>query len=294
MLPNKKPLLIAGGTSDPNLTRLAKTAENMGVSVCDIRQNQQESPAFSWRIADSTPTVNNQTIKPSGAFIRYDVFQGDSRPEVSQRATGWYQTIYGWLLSQPDIHLFNRDQLPAVGNKPAMLMLAHQLGLSIPWTCITNEESRLREIDAGGAIAKPVAGGDYCYPLEQLMHSVEFHTGCTATPAIVQNKLVAPEVRIYIVGNYAFAFEVRSNSLDYRIKQDAELLLLDTVPPEVGALRALMTALKMNFGAADFKTDPKTKKLIFLELNSSPMFARFDQVANGALCEAMVRELVNG
>lgn len=285
-------LLIAGGKTDPNLTQLAQTAEAMGVSVYDIRQSQEESPAFSWQLAKNAPAIGNQPLDPAGAFIRYDVFHGDSRPGMSQRATGWYQTLYGWLLSQPNIHLFNRHQVPAVGNKPAMLMLASQLGLLIPQTCITNENAQLQQLDARRTIAKPVAGGDYCYPLEQLMQSVEFHHGCTATPAIVQNKLVAPEVRIYVVGDDAFAFDVRSQSLDYRIKQDADLLLLDAVPSEVEQLRSLMTTLKMNFGAADFKTDPVTQQLVFLELNSSPMFTRFDQVADGALCKAMVRALV--
>ena len=101
-------------------------------------------------------------------------------------------------------------------------------------------------------------------------------------------------MRIYVVGNDAFAFEVRSNSLEYHIKQDAELLLLDAVPSEVEQLRSLMAALNMDFGAADFKTDPVTQQLVFLELNSSPMFTRFDQVAHGRLCEAMVRALVKG
>jgi D-alanine-D-alanine ligase-like ATP-grasp enzyme len=47
----------------------------------------------------------------------------------------------------------------------------------------------------------------------------------------------------------------------------------------------------MDFGAADFKTDPDTGQLVFLELNTSPMFARFDLVSGGQLCAAMVHEL---
>jgi hypothetical protein len=47
----------------------------------------------------------------------------------------------------------------------------------------------------------------------------------------------------------------------------------------------------MDFGAADFKTDPDTRQLLFLELNSSPMFARFDQVSGGQLCAAIIHEL---
>ncbi len=124
------------------------------------------------------------------------------------------------------------------------------------------------------------------------MQSVQFHNGCAATPAIVQNRLVGPEIRIYIVGKHAFAFEVRSTSLDYRINQDVELEPVK-LPPEVDGLRALMSTLKMDFGAADFKTDPKTQRLVFLELNSSPMFVRFDQALNGALCKALIQELLS-
>ena len=95
-----------------------------------------------------------------------------------------------------------------------------------------------------------------------------------------------------IVGNHAFAFEIRSQHLDYRVQPDAEIIPLETLPDEVELLRKLMANLKMDFGAADFKTDPKTKQLVFLELNSSPMFVRFDQILKGALCEAMIQTLI--
>ena len=52
-----------------------------------------------------------------------------------------------------------------------------------------------------------------------------------------------------------------------------------------------MSRLGMDFGAADFKADPDTGQLLFLELNSSPMFARFDQISGGQLCAAIIQEL---
>ena len=95
-----------------------------------------------------------------------------------------------------------------------------------------------------------------------------------------------------MIGQFAFAFEVRSGSLDYRVKQDAELVLLSEVPREVGMIRELMSRLRVDFGAADFKTDPDTGQLLFLELNISPMFARFDEVSGGQLCAAIIHYLV--
>ncbi len=304
-------LLVAGGAADPNLTRLIDVAVGLGVPVADARHHAKESPAFFWAmgpnlgstpesgVQNESPTIAGQPLSPSGAFIRYDVFSGLSatgqptaNPDVSQRAAGWYQTVYGWLLSQPSIGLFNRHALPIAGNKPATLVLAQQLGLPIPKTLITNEERRINQLGTQGFVAKPTAGGDFCYSLEKLLATVQFVQGSAATPAIVQTRLSAPEVRIYIIGQQAFAFEMRSESLDYRVKQDAEVIPLATVPPEAGQLKVLMNKLQMTFGAADFKSDPHTGELVFLELNSSPMFVRFDLTVKGALCAAMVRELV--
>jgi len=53
----------------------------------------------------------------------------------------------------------------------------------------------------------------------------------------------------------------------------------------------LMTVLGLDFGAADFKTDPADRALVFLELNTSPMFARFDYTAGGQLTAAILEEL---
>ncbi|NER39655.1 MAG: hypothetical protein F6J93_37925 [Oscillatoria sp. SIO1A7] len=287
-------LLVAGGELDPNLTRLIEVAKSQGVRVCELRHGQEDSPQFSWHLTQGKPRIKDRVVSATGAFIRYDVFGHLSYPKsgASKRASGWYQTLYGWLLSQPDIRLFNRQHLPAVGNKPAMLLLAQQSGLLVPDTLITNEAEELGKYSMGNAIAKPVAGGDFCYSLEELYSSVNFRNGCAAMPAIVQNRLVAPEIRIYIVGDSAFAFEVRSQHLDYRVKPDAEIIPLTTVPEEVELLRKFMATLKMDFGAADFKTDPKTNQLVFLELNSSPMFVRFDIEVNGSLCEAMIQTLI--
>ena len=103
---------------------------------------------------------------------------------------------------------------------------------------------------------------------------------------------MAPEVRIYVIARQAFAFEMRSDSLDYRVKQDVEVVPLGLVPPEVDQLRQLMDYLGMDFGAADFKTDPATGALVFLELNSSPMFARFSDASSGQLASAILDGLI--
>lgn len=286
-------LLLAGGEDDPNLVALLKAAANAGIETQELRISSAESPAFSWDPATGVARLAGQELKPGGAFIRYDAFASmkDPRPAVNSRALGWYQTLMGWLLSQRSIRIFNREISEIASNKPASLFAAREAGLSIPATLVTNEVESFGVDERNLLVAKPVAGGDFCHPLADALNKAELRGGLAAIPAIVQTRLVAPEIRIYVIGQFAFAFEVRSSSLDYRVKQDAELILLPEVPKELSMLRKLMAWLGMDFGAADFKTDPDTGQLLFLELNSSPMFARFDRECGGQLCKAIIHEL---
>ena len=286
-------LLLAGGHEDPNLTVLANAVQRANVEFLDFRLPVSESPAFCWNPREGPPRLADKEIHITEAFIRQDVFAGlkDPRAPVMARSLAWYQTVMGWLLSEPQIRIFNRHISQAATNKPAALVLAQEAGLRIPETLVTNEAEKLAGNQSEPMIVKPVLGGDYCYSFAEALEKAELRSGLAAMPAIVQRRLVPPELRIYVIGQAAFAFEVRSNSLDYRVKQDAELILLPEVPQELSVLRKLMSRLGLDFGAADFKTDPDTGKLVFLELNTSPMFARFDQISGGQICAAIIREL---
>lgn len=286
-------LLISGGEADSSLKRLVEVAKENSVHVYDLRHGGKSHPTFTWDLRKNSPRHENHEIRPKGAFIRYAFTDSntDNKKHAAQRASGWYSTIYGWLLSQPDIRLLNRSCSPRVGNKPAILKLAQRCQLEVPETVITNDQEIVERLSTSQSVTKPVAGGDYCYDLSSILNTIEFRDGYSATPGFIQNKLVSPEIRIYIIGNYCFSFEMQSRSLDYRIQQDVEVIPLEKHPPEIEGLKQLMRTLKMNFGAADFKTDRDTGRLLFLELNSSPMFAAFDQVIHGNLCHAMIKTL---
>ncbi|HEU0122714.1 MAG TPA: hypothetical protein VFQ91_19435 [Bryobacteraceae bacterium] len=281
-------LLIAGGAKDPNLSVLVAAAERAEVPIVDLRVPAGGSPAFHWDLRTGNVSLRGDIVRPSAAFIRMDVFEAldQPRPDVSTRALGWYQAITGWAMATGIRHC-NRNISPVAANKPATLALARECGLRVPTTAISNQPG-----PASGAprIAKPVAGGGYCVELGE---ALENHPTAAplAMPAIVQERLTSPEVRVYVIGESAIAFELRSASLDYRQRQDAEIISLPEPPPETKALRRLMDALAMDFGAADFKTDPDTGDLVFLELNTSPMFARFDYASEGRLSRFLVESL---
>lgn len=289
-------LLIAGGVSDPSLAALASAAQDRGVPWLDARIPAGVSPAFHWDLscepaAPWWPVPDTAPV--SAAFLRHDVFAAlnDPRPAVAERAHGWFAAMHGWLLAHPSVRTFNADMHPVASNKPAALLQASAHGLRVPLTWVCNDMARLTDRLRGSpAIAKPVAGGGHCQTLEDAVSQVS--QPCSAMPALVQPRLVAPEYRVFVVGQRVLTYEVSSPSLDYRVNQDATVRLAPN-PPEAQPLKALMATLRMDFGAADFKTDPHTGELVFLELNTSPMFAHFDEVSNGAVCQAMLDHLLS-
>ena len=291
-------LLIAGGEADPNVDSIVARAERRGMEARTLRVGPGTNPSLDWSFHDDRLVIDGEEMSPTGVFLRYDVFghMADGRQATAYRANAWYTALQGWMLAHPGVRMLNR-RYGGQMNKPFMLHLAARTGLFIPSTRVTNELDAVeREAAAlGPLIAKPVTGGGYAQPLEELLAGTERRDGRSAAPAFVQRRMVPPEVRVYGVGEGAgrrfIAYRVESEALDYRVDDDSVVvhLPLDEVGAEVVCgLGRLMDALEMDYGAADFKADPDTGRLAFLEVNSAPMFAGFDFVSDGAVSDAIL------
>ncbi len=287
-------LWITGGLADANLASLAQAAEAAGLPWLDGRVPPDHSPCFHWALDGTVHRMPwGDGPAPSAVFHRHDVFgpMADPRPVVAERAAGWSAAIEGWLLAHPGVRSVNAGIRPVAFNKPASLLRARAAGLRIPPTWLSNDVAALRTRLASPCIAKPVAGGGHCQTLADAVGALPTTLAHSAMPALIQPRLVAPECRVFVVGAQALAFEVRSPSLYCRVLQDAEVYPI-ALPGCTPALLRLMAEFGMDFGAADFKTDPDTGEWVFLELNTNPMFARFDEASGGALAGAMVRWLL--
>jgi len=250
-----------------------------------------EVPVLAWEPGGGPLVLGGAPRSPRAMFLRHDVFGAlrDPDPQLATNAMAWTAAVIGWLLANPRVRTPNRGMWSSVNNKPAALVLASQVGLRLPATLVTNDRARAEAfLGRRDKIAKPVAGGDLARPLDQAIAMATRRHGPFAAPAIIQERLVPPEVRVYVIGEATFAFEVRSRHLDYRAANDAEVIALDTVPDGVAApLVRLARAMDLDFCAADFKAAPDGS-LRFLEVNTSPMFSRFDQASCGRLCDALV------
>ena len=100
---------------------------------------------------------------------------------------------------------------------------------------------------------------------------------------------------MFCVGDKVFAFSVVCDALDYRSAAASRVEPLDSSTLEVcKGLQRLTRLLHLNFCAADFKACPESGGLLFLEVNSAPMFAAFDRACDGRLSDAIVNYLVEG
>ncbi len=284
-------VLVAGGDQDPNLAALLRTLAQRGVEASFLAVGAKSDPALEWHLDNDELLVGGAPLEPRAAFVRYDVFThlADGRHESAYRASAFFTAVTGYLAAHDEIAVLNRPSLFRQTNKPHVLALARRAGLAIPATLVGNSVPGFEAWRPGESkIVKPINGGAHTRRLPEVLAETPSRGGVLAAPAIVQEELVPPEVRVFRIGEKFFAFDVSSPDLDYREHQNVKLEALAEVPQALaGPLRLLSDELGLNFAAADFKTCPRSGRLIFLEINTSPMFAAFDRAARGALTGAM-------
>lgn len=285
------PILIAGGDRDPNLRALVETLRQRGEDVFFLQVGAEHHPWIEWDLTSDRLLVDGEEVRPRAAFLRQDVFTNlsDGRPESAFRAAAWHTAVAGWVAAHEDVQSLNRYSLYPAANKPHALHLARRCGLAIPTTLITNHLGRVEDFEKGsGKIVKPINGGAYTQRLDAVADRTQRRDeGIAAAPAIVQVELVQPEVRVFRIGAAFLAFAVISDELDYRSTQRTRVEPIKVPAGLAEGLGRLTDTLGMDFGAADFKTCAETGRLLFLEINTSPMFAAFDKASAGAVTGAM-------
>lgn len=290
-------LLISGGEHDPNIAHLLEITRKRKIPTSKILFGPNKHPSIHWDIQANRLLLDGLQLEPSAAFLRYDVFNhmADVREQTAFRAHAWYAAVAGWIASRADIRAFNRNGEPNV-LKPAILRMALDIGMDVPFSVVSNDVKRINK-EADGEfkkwIAKPACGGEYTQVLDDLIGNVAQHGGAAPAPAIIQERLISPDVRIFRVGGEFLAFTIESKEIDYRIDSDCKLSVISSLPKRLTRqLKRLTDRIGLDFAAADYKTCADTGKLKFLEVNTAPMFVAFDRAGNGSITDAMLRALL--
>ncbi|KKS07128.1 hypothetical protein A3K01_01580 [candidate division WWE3 bacterium RIFOXYD1_FULL_43_17] len=171
------------------------------------------------------------------------------------------------------------------GNKLYQMQLATKLGFNVPDTLVTNnvtevERFRLRHrdivtkslhnefVDDGGEL---YAMYTTRLPAEE---KIDF-SGLAISPAIFQQMIVGPDIRVTVIGNKIFATEINKkgtlqNEVDWRlgVADNRKLKYFSTTLPENlnEMCLALVRQMSLEYGAIDLMRDNKGKYW-FLEIN---------------------------
>jgi hypothetical protein len=292
-------VMVAGGGRDPNIRCVMDRLTDRGVDHLALLIGSSP-PKLTWTLGGDRLSIGGMEVAPRAVFLRYDVFTflSTGQPESRRHAARWYHAVQSWVLSHEETAFLNRRYGTRQVSKPYVLTLARRLGLEVPDTIVSSDPTVvLSSADDGigdAWIVKPIDGGEYTRVLSEAVMDGEWVRRSGASPSIIQRRLLSPDLRIYRVGEAWFAFTLRSGEIDYRTDKAVSIASLQSPPQLVEPLRRLMDQLGLDFGAADFKTCPDTGRLLFLEVNSAPMFSAFDRVVDGALSDAIVDCLLSG
>jgi hypothetical protein len=274
-------LLVAGGQLDPNIGRLLRRVLARAVPFRDLLVGPDTSPLLSYSF-EGPIELDGRPCSPTACFVRHDVFltQETGSESDHRAALNWFQAVKGWALSRPDVRFLNRHVRRADQGKFETLVQARSCGLRVPATMVANIAARAPGTDS---VRKPVAGGELTVLLDR--HET------LAYPYLLQPRLLRPELRVYRIGARLLGFTIQSPHLDYR--EHHEVTVAEhPVPRRIGAaFKRLCDRLGLDFAAGDFMSNGKGG-WTFLEANSQPMFAAFDLVAEGRLCDALIDWLV--
>lgn len=277
--------LLFGGEKDFNIKIISKQLHELNIDHKSIIIQESKIPELYWDMNSDLLYIDRKPIKATSIFLRDDVFQSvTSNTEVSH---SWHTTLRSWALIHDNISMFNKEYIGM--NKAYNLSIAKSIGFEIPRTIITNQIQRISKALGDRYIIKPISGGKYTVVLNEYSSTTTITKKNHECVSFIQNKLIQPEMRIFGIGNSFFGFWIKSNLLDYRVDKTTQIIPCDAPKHLSNKLLTLMKKLKLNFAAADFKTCPVTKQLVFLEINSGPMFGRFDYESSGKLSSAMIQ-----
>ncbi|MBB5906308.1 glutathione synthase/RimK-type ligase-like ATP-grasp enzyme [Actinoalloteichus hymeniacidonis] len=223
-------------------------------------------------------------------------------------AIGEARAGIGGLLGTLRCRWINHPVRNVIGSdKPMQLVVADEVGLSIPETLITNDPELARSFVAaqpGGAIYKSFRGGprsESGRPIALFTTSV---TSADITDAVRHTAHLfqaclpkAYEVRLTAVGNTMFGLRIDVETANGRQdwRSDHRRLTYSTIQiPDTIArgVRRLMHRLDLMFGALDFVVTP-TNEWIFLEINPNGQWA-WPHPQREAIADALATALEEG
>ena len=282
-----KLLLIVGGDSDPNTRRVVDQAYIRQIDYHFWDTDIEGGLQIAWDFNDRVLDLGDLRLQPAAIFARCNVFCQDIN--LPARV---HQLMQAYALAWPDVRILNRQTLNTLNNKSLNLRLAKEVGLMIPDTMVLGDCWPLVTIpDAQNRIAKPLDGGAHTVSVSKLNQQMT-QSHWPNTSYFIQERLKGENLRIFVIDQKPYCFHLATRSLDYRDDPKVAVKQIPTPRELMAPALALSEEIGFDYCALDFRCRTGLNDPVFLEVNSFPMFVRFDDAGENCLVDRILDFLV--
>ena len=275
-------LLIVGGESDPNTQRVVDQAHIRDVPYHFLDTDQSDAHHIAWNFQSPEITFGATTIRPSAIFLRYNVFAGDPSGNLAA-----FDVVQSFALAWPEIKILNRRTTTDLNNKSKNLRLAIDAGFEIPETLVMGNLTPLATMpNPATQIVKPLGGGAHTQAVDRIAKDIGMLS--SLGPQFVQHRLDGENLRVFSIGGQQFCFHLESDALDYREDAGVDVKSMPVPDSLVRPTNRLVEWIGFDYCALDFRCKDGFAEPVFLEINSFPMFVRFDDAGENCLVDAMI------
>ena len=279
-------LLIVGGESDPNTQRIVDQTHLRGVNYFFWDTDRENAHQIAWDFDFRRLDLGSNTIEPTAVYLRYNVFEGDPCRNMAA-----FEMIQSYVLAWPEIKILNRQSMTDSNNKSKNLRLARDLGFEIPETLVMGDLTPLSSIPNPEQRAmKPLNGGAHTVAVDEVHEDLESLTGFG--PQFVQTKLLGENLRVFSIGGESYCFHLKTDMLDYREDAGVAVSQLGVPANLIEPTDQLARKIGFDYCALDFRCKNGFENPVFLEVNSFPMFVRFDDAGQNCLADAVLKFLM--
>ncbi len=276
--------------------RVLDLSEFPARAALDLRYGPQGS-AFSFRNAHGTE-IDLDAVgavwwrRPQPYSFAAGLQAADyALAECDEAFAGLWQAMRaGWI--NPPV------QDAAASRKSLQLRLAGDLGLDPPLTRVTNcpEAAQAFVAEIGDVIYKPFAATTRHWRETRRFGEAERAriANIRHAPTILQERIEGRDIRVTVIGDEIFAAEIDTSdgnyADDFRMNHNVAIRAIELPPGVIAGIRAMMAALRLVYGAFDFRRAPDGRYR-FLEVNPAGQFLFVEYETGQPIARAFARTL---
>ncbi|MDH4379640.1 MAG: hypothetical protein QE263_07025 [Vampirovibrionales bacterium] len=298
--------LILGDPEDFHAAYMKEQLEAKGITVAywDTRhwngpnaaalhlKTDLEMPLLTWLDPHTHQSINAAHIKAVFWRCYYEFSQSsnDERVEymLNRDRGGLVESVFKILAHQGCRFVNGLKAFQMHKTKPYQLYRAHQLGVPIPHTCISNHpQSVQKTVKAGEWIYKPVLGGAHTEAVTEDDLSDERLAELPESPVTFQQRIEGEAIRIVVFPEACYGIRIETDALDYRDDQAAPLVQVPVPNHVQNQCWAILKAFHMMYSGMDFLRQPDGT-FVFLEANPAAMFVGFERRSGAPLTQALL------